>query len=129
MRQERATVLVRALVPELAREQRLASVQVQVRASVPVPAQVQVPRPALVPVQVLVPEQVQVPLLVALPQVQLRHLTHQQLRSRFQPAPSPLLARESPSAFQQSAREPRCQLCRSTLRTTARQHARHRRPS
>lgn len=65
MRQQHATVLVRALVPELAREQRPALVQV--RASVP--AQVQVQRPALVQE----PEQVQVPqrarLLVALPQV------------------------------------------------------------
>jgi hypothetical protein len=127
MRQERATVLVLALVQVQVQApvQRLALVPEQQQASAQVLAQVSL----RVPVRVQAQEPRQARLLAVVPQVQLHRLTHRLLRSRFQLAPSPLLERESPSAFRRLAREPRCQLCRSKPRTTARRHAPHRRPS
>jgi hypothetical protein len=76
MRQERATVLVLALVPELAPVQRLALVPEQQQASEQVLAQVSL----RVPVRVQAQEPRQARLLAVVPQVQLHRLTHRQLQ-------------------------------------------------
>jgi len=82
MRQERATVLVLALVPELAPVLVLALVPEQQQASAQeqVLAQVSLRVPVRVPVQEPLQEPLQVRQLAAVPQVQLHRLTHRQLQ-------------------------------------------------